>query len=147
MADVPVIIPCSMILTTAVVTLLLTGCGQKAVDARSAQEEALSYAPQVTFSGLRLSAEENFLGQQVIYLDARISNAGPKIVRQLKVRLFFRDILSQIVLREEHEVMGGAQPLGPGQARTFQIRFDQVPDSWNRQVPEVQIIALRVEQP
>lgn len=137
----------AVIVAAAIVSVLLVNSRQNAVDAHRQPEEALAYASQLGFSGLHLSAEVNFLGQQVVYLDGQIANAGPKVVRQLGVRLFFRDILNQVVLREEHEVIGGAQSVGPGQTRAFQIRFDQVPDSWTRQVPELQIIALRVQQP
>jgi len=101
----------------------------------------------MTFSGLRLSAEENFLGQQVVYLDGQIANAGTKRVGELKVRMLFRDVMKQIVLRDEQQIIGSTQPLAPGQSKAFQIRFDQVPDSWDRQVPEIEILSVRVEQP
>src|ERR1035437_7158072 len=95
----------------------------------AAPVEDLAYASQVTLSGLHLSAEENFLGQQVVYLDGEMTNRGSKVVRQLKVRLFFRDLLNEVVLREEQEILGGrAEFLRPAQTRSFQIRFDQTPD-------------------
>jgi len=103
------------------------------------------YAPQVSFSELRLSAEENFLGQQVVYLDGKLTNAGARTVRQVKVRLVFRDVMNEIVLREEHDVFGPSDTVGPGLAKSFQIRFDAVPDSWSRQVPQIQIVSLRAE--
>jgi hypothetical protein len=110
-------------------------------------DAASGYAPQVAFSDLRLSAEENFIGQQVVYLDGKVTNTGTKTVRQLKVRLVFRDVMNQIVLREEHDVFGSSDSVGPGLAKSFQIRFDAVPDSWSRQVPQIQIVSLRAEQP
>jgi hypothetical protein len=108
-------------------------------------DAAVGYAPQVTFSDLHLSAEENFLGQQVVYLDGNVRNTGAKTVRQLKVRLVFRDVLNQVVLREEHDVFGPSDSVGPGLVKSFQIRFDAVPDSWSRQVPQIQIVSLRAE--
>ncbi len=109
--------------------------------------EALRYAPQTTFFDLRLSAEENFLGQQVVYLDGKLTNSGEKPVRQLKVRLFFRNLMNQVILREDHEIFGGQQVVGPGQTKEFQIRFDKVPDSWNQVVPQIQIVSLRAGAP
>ena len=127
--------------------LLLSSC-RKSSSARLRSEDALTYAPQVELSDLHLSAEENFLGQQVVYLDGKMTNRGPRVVRQLKVTLFFRDILNQVVLREDQGILDGrAGSLNPGQERSFQIRFDQVPDSWNRQVPQLQIISLQIQQP
>ena len=110
-------------------------------------DAALGYAPQVAFSDLHLSAEENFIGQQVVYLDGKLTNAGAKTVRQLKARLVFRDVMNQVVLREEHDVFGPSDSVGPGLVKSFQIRFDAVPDSWSRQVPQIQIVSLRAEQP
>ena len=125
--------------------LLLSSC-RKGAAVQAVPVEELSYASQVTLSGLHLSAEENFLGQQVVYLDGEMTNRGSKVVRQLKVRLFFRDLLNQVVLREEQEIVGGrAEFLRPAQTRSFQIRFDQTPDSWNRQVPELRIVFLQVQ--
>jgi hypothetical protein len=121
--------------------LLLSSCKKGPVPV-----EDLAYASQVAFSGLHLSAEENFLGQQVVYLDGEMTNRGSKVVRQLKGRLLFRDLLNQVVLREEQTILGGsAEFLQPARTRSFQIRFDQTPDSWNRQVPELQIIFLQVQ--
>lgn len=125
--------------------LLLSSCNKGPV-VQAVPVEDLSYSSQVAFSGLHLSAEENFLGQQVVYLDGEITNRGSKVVRQLKVRLLFRDLLNQVVLREEQPILGGREDfLRPAQTRSFQIRFDQTPDSWNRQVPELQIFFLQVQ--
>ena len=108
-------------------------------------DAAPAYASQIKFSNLHLSAEENFLGQQVVYLDGTLTNIGPKTMRQLRVRLVFRDVMNQIVLREEHDVFGTSDAVGAGLAKSFQIRFDAVPDSWSRQVPEIQVAALRAD--
>ncbi|MBI2815397.1 MAG: hypothetical protein HYX72_00510 [Acidobacteria bacterium] len=132
----------------AALALLLLGCGQKPgtqQTASSSSEESLAYAPQISFSDLHLSAEENFLNQQLTYLDGQISNTGTRTVAQLKVRLSFRNLYNEVVLREEYEAIGAAQPLDAGKTRPFQIRFDQVPDSWNQAVPEMQIVLLRVQ--
>jgi hypothetical protein len=128
------------------VGLVVTSARRNAADARAVTEAAASDLSQVSFSDLHLSAEENFLNQQVVYLDGKIANAGRKIVRQVNVRLSFHDPYGQIVLRDNQEVLG-SQPLPPGQERAFQIRFDRLPDSWNQSVPEVQILSMRVQQP
>lgn len=109
-------------------------------------QEDIAYAAQLELSDLRLSAEENFLGQQVVYLDGKIANRGDKTLRGLNLRLFFRDSMNQVVLREDRELLGPrSAPLGPGQAREFQLRFDRLPDSWNRQVPEFQLVSIQVQ--
>ncbi len=134
-----------LVIGAALIALLVFSSRPKSPASEAASEDAPGYASQLTLSDLHLSAEANFLGQQVTYLDGKITNAGARTVQQLKLRLFFRDDLNQVVLREDHDLIGGQQPLGPGQARAFQVRFDQIPDSWNRQVPYLQLISLRVQ--
>ena len=91
-------------------------------------QEDIAYAAQLELSDLRLTAEENFLGQQVVYLDGKIANRGEKTLRGLNLRLFFRDSMNQVVLRENHPVVDSrSAPLGPGQAREFQLRFYPLP--------------------
>ncbi len=130
----------------SLVSLLLLSSCQKGSDVRAVSGEDLAYASQVQISDLHLSAEENFLGQQVVYLDGKITNRGSQVVRQLRIRLFFRDTLNQVVLREEQEILGRrSESLGPGQTHSFQIRFDRIPDSWNREVPQFEIVSLQVQ--
>ena len=95
---------------------------------------------------MHLTAEENFLGQAVVYLDGKLTNRGDKILRGLKLRLFFRDYMNQVVLREDHVVLETkAAPIAPGEAREFQLRFDRLPDSWSRQVPQFQLVSIQIQ--
>ena len=108
--------------------------------------EAEAYASQLSVAGLHLSAEENFLGQQVVYLEGKLTNKGDKTIRLLKVRLFFYDTLNQVILREDQEVLGTrSAPLPPGQTREFRLLFDRLPDSWNRQTPQLQLVSLQLQ--
>ena len=142
------------ILAAGAVAAILLGCSRlssgpgsgSSSDPRSLPEAAPAYSSQISFSNLHLSAEENFLGQQVVYLDGQVSNRGPNVVRLLEVRLFFRNELNEAVLREEQQLLATNQSLGPGQARSFQIRFDQIPDSWNQQTPGLQIVSVRISE-
>ncbi|MBI3894531.1 MAG: hypothetical protein HY313_01235 [Acidobacteria bacterium] len=109
-------------------------------------QEDIAYAGQLQLSELHLSAEKNFLGQQVVYLDGKIANRGNKTVRQLKVRLFFRDYYSQVILQEDQPMLAEtAPPLAPGQTHNFQLRFDSIADSWNRQIPQFQLVSIGVQ--
>ncbi|MBI1956357.1 MAG: hypothetical protein HYS38_08190, partial [Acidobacteria bacterium] len=104
-------------------------------------QEDIAYVRQLQLGELHLSAEKNFLDQRVVYLDGKISNRGNKTVRQLKLRLFFRDYYGQVVLQEDQPVLAEtAAPLGPGQTRDFQLRFDRIPDSWSQQIPQFQLV-------
>jgi hypothetical protein len=108
--------------------------------------EAEEYLENLAVADLRMSAEENFLQQQVTYLDGRLSNQGDRTIQQLRLRLYFRDTLNQVVLRVDRDVIGSASaPLTAGESREFRLQFDNVPASWNRQVPQFQLVSMEFQ--
>jgi len=85
-----------------------------------------------------MSAAQNFLGDSVTYLDARVTNKGTKTVRRLDVDLTFVDTLNQVVLRERaHPVTPRTQPLKPGESKAFRISFERMPVDWNQAAPSM----------
>ncbi|MBI4478536.1 MAG: hypothetical protein HY651_00775 [Acidobacteria bacterium] len=108
-------------------------------------EESLAYLPQVTVSDFHLSAADNLVGSIIVYLDGKVTNAGNKTVRRLRVRLYFYDTMSQLVLRQERDIIAaGGAPLAAGETRDFQLRFDRPPASWNVQPPQFQLVSLEI---
>ena len=144
-------LPLAMLIGAAVVAAALGGGlllnrRQAAPRPAALSTEAQAYSSQIQFSELRLGAADNMVGSQIIYLDGRIANGGTKRVRLLRVQLEFQDTLSQVVLREERDVIPLAIPaLGPGETRDFQLRFDRLPASWNIRPPQFQILSLHIE--
>src|SRR5258708_3616952 len=66
--------------------LLLSGkhaASPEPASSSSPSDTVTGYASQLAFSDLHLSAEENFIGQQVVYLDGKLTNTGAKTVREL----------------------------------------------------------------
>jgi len=109
-------------------------------------KDAPAYAAQLELSDLQLSAAENFLGQNVVYLDGKIANQGSQTVRLVQARLFFRDFMDQVILREEKELVSvSSQPLRPGEVQQLQLAFDSIPASWNVQIPEIEFTLIRIE--
>lgn len=145
-------LPVGVIVALAFVAVVLVGVyllvGRQSGSSAPGEpsQQAVAYADQLSVGELRMSAEENFLGQQVIYLDGKLTNRGNKTIRRLQVRLFFRDSLNQVVLREDQEVIKArSASLAPGEAREFRLLFDRIPDSWNQQVPQFQLVALELQ--
>ena len=142
---IPVLAGVIFLAVVLAVLFLLSGRQQAPEPPQPLTEDALAYSAQVLLTDLRMSAEANFLGQEVVYLDGKVTNHGSKTVRQLVVRLFFYDVLSQVVLKEDHEVLRSTSaPLAPGEARDFQLRMDRLPLSWNRGAPQWQLISLEI---
>jgi len=101
-------------------------------------EEQKAYFPQLEFSDARMSAAENFLGNSVTYLDARVTNKGTKTVRRVEVDLTFVDMLNQVVLRERaYPVTARTPPLKPGEGKAFRVTFEHMPVDWNQAPPSI----------
>ncbi len=114
-------------------------------------QEGRAYAEKIEIAGLALSRWQNFLGQDVTYLDATLTNHGDRTLRAVELTIEFRDVLNQVVLRETLRPIGvpsGAPtarttpPLPPGETRDFRDRFDSLPKDWNRSPPTVRVSAL-----
>ncbi len=58
------------------------------------------YAANIRFSGLKMSAAENFVGATVSYIDGTVTNAGSQTVTHAAVEVTFRDSLGQLAQRE-----------------------------------------------
>ena len=109
-------------------------------------EESLAYLPNVTISDFRLSVADNMVGSVILYLDGQVNNKGDRTVRYLRVRLYFYDTLSQLIQRVERNIVTtDGTPLGPGETRDFQLRFDRPPAPWNLQPPQFQLVSLEIE--
>lgn len=103
------------------------------------------YAKNLRFENIGLSRAENFLHQEVTTLNGELVNAGTLSVQKVLVTAEFSDDLNQVVLRETRGVLG-APPvaLAPGERRAFEISFEHVPSSWNRQQPNLRVALLEL---
>ncbi len=126
-------------------TFLETGCSQSVHGSKPApprEEEA--YLQAITLADARMSAAQNFLGDTVTYLDARVTNRGSRVVGRLDIQLEFHDLLKQVVLREKaHVVALRTQPLKAGETRSFRVTFEHLPTEWDGLPPTM--AATRVE--
>lgn len=112
------------------------------------EEEA--YGKDILISRLELSRWENFLRQEVVYLDGVVTNGGDRAIVALEVTLEFRDPHGQVVLRQTIRPIGeqlsafGAQqqPLAAGQSRGFRAGFEHMPADWNQGAPNIRITGL-----
>lgn len=100
--------------------------------------EEKAYLSKIAVTDARMSAAENFIGDTITYLDARITNQGEKTVRGVELRLEFVDTLGQVVLRDmAHPVTPRMPALGPGKTRPFRVSFDHMPADWNQAPPRI----------
>jgi flagellar basal body-associated protein FliL len=135
------IVGAAMLALTAVIALLWHSHTAAELSANASTiptEEQKAYFRQLEFTDVHMSAAENFLGASLIYLDARVTNKGGKIVRRLDLDLTFVDTLNQVVLRERaHPVTRRTPPLKPGEGRAFRVTFEHMPVDWNQAAPAI----------
>lgn len=110
------------------------------------------YLAQLKLSDFKMSAEENFIGATVSYMDGTITNAGDKTVTRVIVQVNFLDSAGQLAQREElplrlfrsngaynEPVDVSAAPLAPGKSERFRLTFDRISAQWNHQYPEITV--------
>lgn len=103
-----------------------------------------SYAKQIQFEHIGMNRAENFLHQEITSLAGEVVNAGDRLVHNVEVTVTYSDELHQVVLRESRVLFSpGALPLQPGGRREFEISYEHIPSSWNREWPEVTVTGLQ----
>jgi len=101
------------------------------------------YAARIQIENITLSRAENFLHQEVTSLSGEILNSGDRSLRDVELTITFSDELHQVVLRDSRVLFGaGAVPLLPGSRRQFEISFEHIPASWNRESPTTSVSGL-----
>lgn len=111
------------------------------------------YASSLLISEPAMSTAANFAGQEVTYLEGKITNNGTKTVNNAIVQIVFHDSLGQVVQKESQPVMVittrdpyidtaplTSAPLKPGQTREFRLTFEHVSADWNVHLPEIKVV-------
>jgi hypothetical protein len=125
--------------------LLLPACrkGQQPEEARglelAAQVEA--YKSQIGLSRIGLAKGQNYLGDDVFYVEGTVKNEGGKLVQHIELTFLFKDSLNQVVLKEARRAVDykSGRGLEPQKSTKFQVAFDRLPRDWNYVVPEVKV--------
>lgn len=106
--------------------------------------EARHYVANLKLGGVQVKATESYLKQMVYEIRGDITNAGDRPVRVVEVYCVFHDAYGQVVLRQRLPIVtarsGG---LKPGESKPFRLPFDDLPSSWNQQMPQLVIAAIQ----
>jgi len=80
----------------------------------------------------------------VVEIQGKVGNAGDREVEVVEIFCVFRDAYGQLVLRKREPIvsarMGG---LKPGEVKSFRLPFDELPPSWNQQMPQLVIAGVK----
>jgi hypothetical protein len=106
--------------------------------------EAKAYVKNLRLSDVEIKANKSYLNQMVVEINGKIGNAGDRALGTVEIYCVFYDSYGQLVLRSRVPIvsprMGG---LKPGETKTFRLPFDEIPESWNQQMPQLVIAGVK----
>ena len=104
---------------------------------------ARAYIQHLALSEVTMNAKLNYFGQKAVEIQGKIGNHGDRALHLVEVVCVFRDPSGQTLLRDRVEIvgerMGGLQP---GETKPFRLPFDNAPEGWNQQMPQLVIAAI-----
>lgn len=105
--------------------------------------EAKAYVKNLKLSDVEMKATENALGQVLVEILGRITNAGNRPVKRAILQCVFYDPYGQVVARELVAIVREKDGiLYPGETRKFRLPFDALPDTWNQAMPQLVIAEI-----
>ena len=105
--------------------------------------EAKQYVHNLQLSGVEIKAAESYMKQRVVEITGDVANSGPRAVKVVEINCVFYDPYGQLVLRERVAIVGHRTGLlAPGDKKSFRLAFDNIPDSWNQQLPALVIAQI-----
>ena len=139
---VPVVLGIITVLVLAVGAVYLSQPAKQSAVV-PASSEAKAYLSHLVLSDVSMQASENFMKQQVIEVNGKITDNGPRALRSVDVYCVFYGINGQELHRERMPIVQSkAAPLRPGETRPFRLPFDAVPDGWNQAMPKMVIAQI-----
>jgi len=103
--------------------------------------EAKAYVRNLQLSDVTMKATESYVGQTVTEIEGKIANKGGRTVQHAEVTCVFYNFYGEVILRERVPIV--VTGLKPGEMRAFRLPFDDIPGSWNNQMP--QLVIARIE--
>ena len=137
------------IIYTAAVLLFLGGAGAWFVVRNSASTtssvtltpEAKAYVRNLKLGEVSMKATESYVGQTVTEIEGKLTNVGDRAVKHADVYCIFYNAYGEVVIRERVPIV--TSTIKPGETRAFRLPFDDIPEGWNNQMP--QLVIARIE--
>lgn len=105
--------------------------------------EAKAYVRNLELSDVTMKATENFMKQQVVEIEGKIRNNGPRPLQSVGIYCLFYGVDGREVHREKLPIVQAkSSPLKPAETRPFRLPFDSLPDGWNQAVPRMVIAQI-----
>jgi hypothetical protein len=112
-----------------------------------------AYIPSLVISNIQMSESDTATGGKQTYIDGHIANRGALTVTGATVRTLFGNDQSLapqvetgqlriIYMRDPYldtRPVTASAPLKPGAEADFRLIFEDVPENWNQQAPEIRL--------
>jgi hypothetical protein len=106
--------------------------------------EAKAYLKYLPLSDVGMEAADATLKISIVTIKGRITNTGTRTISSIKVTCVFHEINGQVIKREMVSLAGPRTgPLTPGSIKTFEVNFDNIPDTWNQAMPDLVIAEIQ----
>lgn len=103
--------------------------------------DAKAYVRNLQLSEVTMKATESYVKQMVTEIEGKITNAGARPVKQVDVFCIFYNAYGEVVLRQRVPIVKSL--VKPGESRSFRLPFDDIPGSWNNQMPQLVIAGIQ----
>jgi hypothetical protein len=141
---VPVYVAGVLAVLGVAVTLYMQYAAKHAPADAPLTPEAKAYVRNLKLGDVEIKANKSYLNQLVVEIDGSIGNAGDRALDTVEIYCVFYDSYGQLVLRSRVPIvspkMGG---LKPGETKSFRLPFDEMPQSWNQQMPQLVIAGVK----
>ena len=124
----------------AVLILVALGCASPDQRKAALTPASKAYVRNLQLSEISMKATESYARQTVTEIEGKITNAGDRTIRSADVTCIFYDRYGQMTKRERVPII--KTTLRPGESRAFRLPFDDLPDSWNNQMPQLVIASI-----
>ncbi len=106
--------------------------------------EAKAYTKNLKLSEVEIKSSDAYLkDQSLVEILGKVTNAGDRKLKSVDLTCVFYDPYGQVVLREQVAMLPvRAGGLAPGETKSFRLAFDNLPESWNRTLPQLVIAQI-----
>ena len=99
--------------------------------------EDKAYVHSLELSDVTMKATESYVKQTITEIEGKITNTGNRTVKEAELYCIFYNVYGEVVIRERVAIVKSV--LKPGESRPFRLPFDDIPDGWNNQMPQLVI--------
>ena len=141
---VPVYVAAAVVLLGAGIWLYFDRFAPKPNQDAPLTAEGKAYVQNLRLSEVGMKATDSYAGQTIVEIEGKIGNAGDRPLESVEIYCVFSDPYGQLVLRRRLPIVGPKMGgLKPGETKPFRLPFDDIPQSWNNDIPRLVIASIK----